>query len=132
MKVAVIQGREIYNNYEETSELIAKDITNWAEVTQKEAEELQMACQHLNRGSGYNYHSVIFFPTLNEEDTQDSFIFKTVEDYRKELLRQKEENRKRLELEEQKRLEKKAKRELKTREQKLKLLQDLKKELEGK
>lgn len=119
-KIAIIKDRSVnvYDDYYgETTKLIAESITEWEEVSDEDFKTLQYAAGR------YNYH-IVEQPT----DT-NAFIARTISDYKKlaesEAKKMAEEKAKR----EKSALERKWKKELKTKEDKMKLLKKLQEEL---
>mgnify|MGYP001559256130 CR=1 FL=1 len=136
MKVAVIAVVETYNSGLDENVCLERNITEWTDITQEEYYELVRAIDYMNQSS-YNsglVHKILHFPQKSNDSAclhQKEFILEKISDY-KEYLRKKDEEAANARAEEErKKLEKKMKRELKTREQKLKLLEELKKELES-
>jgi hypothetical protein len=128
-KIAIVQLIEIGHEYDET--YLQDHITDWTEVSDQEYNDLYTGLYYLNRNSystGVS-HRIIVMPDV-KENSQKEFVLKTIADYKQHILKLKEEEDRRLAEQERIKLEKKLKRELKTKEQKLKLLAELKAELE--
>lgn len=135
MKVAVIALIES-NNYDSdyNNVYFEKHITEWTELTKEEYGELILAVDYMNRNSYVSniIHKIILFPQKEkdaETKTQKEFILEKVLDYKEYLQQQRLKEQKEQEEKERIKLEKRLKRELKTKEQKMKLLEELKKEL---
>lgn len=128
-KIAIVQLIEIGHEYDES--YLQQYITDWTEVSDQEYNDLYTGLHYLNMNSYSTgiQHRIIVMPDV-KENSQREFILKTIDDYKKHVLKLKEEEERRLSEQERIKLEKKLKRELKTKEQKLKLLAELKAELE--
>jgi len=110
----------------DVKQLIAKSITNWVEVDQKQFEEIQQGVALLNqKGTNKSPWYVLVEKFPNQED----IFFKTIQAFKKHVKLVKEEEDRRIKEKELKRLEKQKRNQEKELKMKQKLFEQLKKEL---
>lgn len=133
-----IELNDLVKAVDELNDLLPDTSEHWFTVsyssywTSVSFGELQLAVNYMNRNS-YNsgiVHKIILFPQKEkdiETQTQKEFILEKVLNYKEYLQQEQLKEQKKKAEEERIKMERKYKRELKTQEQKRKLLEELKK-----
>lgn len=118
-KIAIIKGRNIncYDDYGDSYKKIVDSITDWEEVTDEEFKTLTFAANRLD------------YTLLEQPIGVKAFVTKTIADYKAVAAAEEKKAAAEKAKREQAALDKKWKKELKTKEDKVKLLRKLQEEL---
>lgn len=136
IKVAIIQLIDYYDRAFDTEIHLERNVTEWVEVNESEYNDLKDGIDLINNpyyNKQYNhaiYHKLIVFP-LGIDGTQNELVLKTIADYKEHInvLNKKREAER--EFAAKKIADRKLKRELKAKEKREQLFNEMKKEFEG-